>query len=256
MHSLTLLLPSSGINYLWQLGGLKALCDMGLAKQVREVYACSGGAWASIFFGLGRDVIDDWVSKAPQFYQDWQKRNRFRYVRRMTSALAADSKVMLEPYGFFQKYNPWFASYFKLMQVYPKQRAEFVDVTGKNPRDVHKLAVASSTIPLITGMLASIEGRLYVDGEVIPRFGVRSSEEDNVLALDPYGTVEHAHILVRPSPPLPSGLRLGSPFLMTTSDCSNWVHTPQLAAVGIFYFEQLIKDGYERTRECLSRSLQ
>ena len=211
MEDFTLVMPGSGLNYLWQLGGLKALSDLGLRNCIKKVYACSGGAWATIFFGLGDHAMEDWLERAPSFYAEWQEKNRFRYVHRMTRALYEESRSVLGRYGFFDKFTLPFECHFKMVELYPSPGTRFIDVTHATPQRVHHLAVASSTIPFITGLVSNEGDKWYVDGDFTSGFG---KLEDDVLILDPRGSRWEQERVISPSQKLDSGLKLGSPLLM------------------------------------------
>lgn len=222
MDKFTLVLPGSGLNYLWQLGGLQALSDLGLRDRISKCYACSGGAWATIFFSLGDSAMEDWLKRAPEFYVKWQKENRFRYLHRMTQALYEESRAVLGQYGFFERFAFPFDCHFKMVELYPSVGKRFVGVADSSPEQVHSLAIASSTIPFVTGLVSRIDGKWYVDGDFTSDFG---NLEDDVLILDPRGNRwEHGRV-IRPSQKLSSGLRLGSPRLMRKEEIENIVRS-------------------------------
>lgn len=223
--AISLVLPSSGLNYLWQLGGIQALHDLGVVSRITSVYGSSGGAWASIFLGLGKDALDDWLHKAPAFYAQWHRQNRFCYLRRMTRALKDDSSAVLDSYGFFDDFHFPFRCSYKLLELYPGIGERLVDVTALAPWEIHRLAVASSTIPLITGTVARIQGRAYIDAGF--RYGFYRSElesSQSSILLDPYSRHSPvAKIHIRPEQPLSSGLRLGLPFTILTEEINDLI---------------------------------
>ncbi len=218
--AISLVLPSSGLNYLWQMGGIRALHDLGVVSRIKSVYGSSGGAWASIFLALGKDALDDWLSKAPAFYVQWHRQNRYRYLRRMTCALKDDSSTVLDSYGFFDDFSFPFRCSYKLLEIYPRIGERLIDVTSLAPPEIHRLAMASSTIPLITGTLARIQGRAYIDSGF--RYGFWQSElepSQSAILLDPYSRHPPvAQIHIRPEQPLLSGLRLGLPFTISKQE--------------------------------------
>lgn len=218
-RKITLLLPGCGLNYLWQLGGITALYDLNLISQVKSVYACSGGAWSSIFLGLGEDKLKLWSSQAADFFFDWQKQNKFRYLRRISSAFHDDSYSVLDNFDFFSEFKPFFKCYFKLLQIHPKVKRTIIEITDKSPEDIHKLAIASSTIPFITGTLARVKNKFYLDGGFVPGFKKEDINESDLantlILLSPYsGRSSFVDFNITPARSLPSGLRLGLPFQM------------------------------------------
>ncbi|MBD3318957.1 hypothetical protein GF342_03535 [Candidatus Woesearchaeota archaeon] len=224
----TLLLPSCGINYLWQLGALKSLLEQNV--KIDRVLGSSGGAWSGIFLGLGAEILDDWISRAPKYYALWQKKNRFRYWRRMTRALHDDSHRVLEEYGFFEKFRPSFEFGIKVVELFPTLKSRIIRVDGRAPENIHRLAVASSTIPFLTGFIAVEESRVFLDGGFSGGFGKVAGD---TIALDPYGKL-HATFRIVPSKSLPLGLRLGSPFLIPVEE-----------------FEALIMQGYHAAKSAM-----
>jgi len=118
---------------------------------------------------------------------------------------------------FFEQYNPWFASYFKVVAVKGLQPL-IISTADKKPEEIHQLAVASSTIPFVTGITTKVDGKHYVDGAFRRGFRVDRAANDFTvegvtLAIDPNG-YQQGKVTIHPSQKLSSGLKLGSPTLM------------------------------------------
>ena len=100
-----------------------------------------------------------------------------------------------------------------------------MDVTESSPEQIQKLALASSTIPLITGSVARVESKAYLDGGFY-RFRkdhfCSQAIENIIINIDPGIKADScADINIKPREQLPSGLRLGLPFSVSQQELCN-----------------------------------